>query len=96
MVQWEIVQQKAGITDTMRINILSTINTAINTYGESEKFKIAADVSNWLEATYGKKWGVVIGDTDTFKSIYSYYESKYLVVNEKGFGWRIEVFQQIP
>jgi len=96
MVKWEIVHQKEGITDTMRINILSTISTAINTYEESEKYKIATDVKNWLEATYGKKWCVTIGDIETFQSACSYYDSKFLAINEKDFGWFIQVFQQIP
>jgi hypothetical protein len=96
MVRWEICYQKESITDTMRMNILSTISTAIDTHRKSEKYKIVTDVKSWLETTYGKVWCVIIGDLDTFQSACAYHDSKYLAVKEKNFEWYIQIFQQIP
>jgi hypothetical protein len=96
MVRWEISEQKSGITDAMRMNILSTINTAIDTYGSSEKYKIGKDIKAWLEATYGKKWVVVIGDAGKLQVNFSYYDNKCLQIRETNLNWWIDIFQQIP
>jgi hypothetical protein len=62
MVIWEIVVQQDGITNAMKINILNTLNTAIDVHGTSKLHKIAEEVKDWLDTTYGKRWSVVIGD----------------------------------
>ncbi|CAF5020419.1 unnamed protein product, partial [Rotaria sp. Silwood1] len=62
MVKWEIEIQASGITDIMRINILSTLNTSIDTHGSSNKYEVAKDVVNWLNGAYGEYWSVTIGD----------------------------------
>ncbi|CAF3200870.1 unnamed protein product [Rotaria sp. Silwood2] len=96
MVKWEIVDQYAGITDTMRINILSTLSTSIDTRGSSNQFEICKDVRNWLNETYGSMWGVAIGPIDGYTCFSSYYESKYLTVKEKNLNWYIQIWKQTP
>ncbi|CAF1354904.1 unnamed protein product [Rotaria sordida] len=96
MGRWEIESQKSGITDTMRINILSTINTSIDTRGSSNMFEIAQDVQKWLESTYGKGWTVVIYEIGHGRAALNYFDSKFLRIKETNLGWYITLFQQMP
>jgi hypothetical protein len=96
MDRWKILHQKDGITDVMRANILSTINTAIDTYGSSAQMNIAKDVRLWLETTYRKKWCVIITDVDSSQYSCTCYDSKCLIVKETNLKWNIHIFQQIP
>ncbi|CAF3837074.1 unnamed protein product [Rotaria sp. Silwood1] len=96
MGKWEIQTQESGITDTMRINILSTINTSIDTHGSSNMFEIAQDVKRWLGSTYGKIWMVLIYKTGCAQCAWTYYDHKHLRVYENNLGWTISLFQQAP
>ncbi|CAF2543587.1 unnamed protein product [Rotaria sp. Silwood2] len=94
MVKWEIEVQDSGITDIMRINILSILATSIDTHGSSEKYKIAKDVRTWLDETYGEYWRVTIGGAGTWASCGTYFESKFLRIKETALGWGIDIFKQ--
>lgn len=96
MVKWEVKAQRPGITDTMRLNILGAIRTAIETYGSSEMFQIAQSVRKWLQETYGGAWTVIVGKQGEWQSACSYHKQKYLWVCETDLRWTIEIFQQIP
>ncbi len=93
MGRWEIVTQESGITDPMRMNILSTISTAIDTHGSSKMDEIAKDVTNWLGHTYEKYWAVIISKPQQGGWYCYYYEEKYLRVKETNLGWDIAVLQ---
>ncbi|UJR12741.1 hypothetical protein I4U23_016915 [Adineta vaga] len=54
MSKWEVVQQYPGITNNMKINILSILRTAIDIHGSSKMYETCKEVKNWLEQTYGK------------------------------------------
>ncbi|UJR06760.1 hypothetical protein I4U23_011047 [Adineta vaga] len=62
MAKWQIRAHESGITDVMKINILNTLHTSIDTYGSSNKYEICKDVKNWLQKTYGNYWGVIISN----------------------------------
>ncbi|CAF1116155.1 unnamed protein product [Adineta ricciae] len=96
MGRWEILQQQSGITDTMKINILSTLRTTIDIHGSSNKTKICTELQSWLITTYGKVWAVIIADTSTYSYSVNPYDNKYLLVRETDLKWDIAVFQQIP
>ncbi|CAF4417371.1 unnamed protein product, partial [Adineta steineri] len=66
MPRWEVVERKYGITSTMKTNILATIGSAIDSCGQSERYKIVNDIKEWLEETYGKRWTVLIADTGSY------------------------------
>ncbi|CAF3991462.1 unnamed protein product [Adineta steineri] len=65
MAKWQIIEQESGITNTMRINILNTLRTSIDTHGSSKKYEICQDVKNWLQETYGKHWSVIIDNSSS-------------------------------
>ncbi|CAF3707012.1 unnamed protein product [Rotaria socialis] len=94
MARWEIRKQDSGITDIMKTNILSTISTAIDMHGSSEKFEVAKVVSDWLDETYGKYWAVIIYDTGHAQAAKTTFGSKYLVVEEKRLAWSFQIFKQ--
>ncbi len=96
MGRWEIVKQESGITGPMIMNILSTISTAIDTHGSSNMHKIALDVSNWLDHTYGKKWAVSIYECGQGAFVTTYYEKKFLRVKETNLDWYITILQATP
>ena len=96
MSKWEITTKQSGITDTMKINILSTLRTAIDMHGSSNKTKICTEVQSWLNTTYGKVWGVIIADTSTYSFAVIPYDNKCLHIRETDLKWDIGVFQQIP
>ncbi|CAF2616924.1 unnamed protein product [Rotaria sp. Silwood2] len=93
MVKWVVETQQAGITDTMRINMLSTLRTLIDTYGSSKRYQICADLRNWLNATYGGEWAVVIGETGTFASVCPIFDQQYLSVTETDLGWTVFILK---
>ncbi|CAF0876652.1 unnamed protein product [Adineta steineri] len=95
MTRWIIEQQMTGITDTMRINILSTISTSIDIHGTSSMYKIAEELKTWLNGTYEKYWTVVIGDPNRFVSCGTISEAKYLCIKESRLGWRIQMYKQL-
>lgn len=95
MVRWEIVIQQDGVTHAMKINIQNTLNTAIDVHGTSELYKIAEEVKHWLDATYEKKWSVIIGDIGKVTLCGTIYK-KYLHLKETNCGWNILIFQPIP
>lgn len=94
--RWQVVEKKAGITSVMKTDILGAIDTSIALYGPSQRYKIANDVKDWLETTYGKRWTVLIGDTGRYQLSASQYESKFLRVKETSLNWTVDVYQQIP
>ncbi|CAF3091048.1 unnamed protein product [Rotaria sp. Silwood2] len=94
MGRWEIITQASGITDPMRINILSTISTSIDTHGSSNIFEVADDTQKWLEHTYGKEWTVIIYESGRGQSAVNYFDKKFLRVKETSLGWSISLFQQ--
>lgn len=96
MVKWEVEMQESGITDTMRINILSAMRTAIEIHGSSNMFEIAESVKKCLEETYAAKWCVLIGDPAKASWCASYYDKMYLLVKETELNWRFCVFKQTP
>ncbi|CAF1258142.1 unnamed protein product [Adineta steineri] len=96
MPRWEVVERKYGITSTMKTNILATIGSAIDSRGQSERYKIVNDIKEWLEETYGKRWTVLIADTGSYQLSASQYDSRFMRVNETNLKWTIDVFQQIP
>ena len=93
MARWEIQEQATGITDIMRINILSAIGTAIDTHGSSSLINIAKEVSCWLNGTYGNYWTVIISDGNS-GNYFWHSENKYLKVKETRLGWIILLFKQ--
>lgn len=94
MVKWEIVKQESGITDAMKINILGTIRTLIETHGTSDKNKICLSLCNWLKETYGNYWSAVVGKTGEYGANGTNYDSMFLCVKELELGWTIVVFKQ--
>lgn len=94
MVTWEVLDQHAGITDTMRVNILSTISTAIDTHGTSDMYAIAKGVKDWLDETHGSNWTVIVGEAGKYRSAFTCSNSQYLRINETRVGWRIVIFKQ--
>ena len=96
MVRWEVVDKKIGITSIMKTDILAAIGSAIDSRGPNERYKIANDIKEWLESTYGKRWTVLIGDTGRYQLSASQYESKFIRVNETNLKWTFDIFQQVP
>ncbi|CAF2569674.1 unnamed protein product [Rotaria sp. Silwood2] len=96
MTRWEVERQDGGITDVMRVNILSIIGTSIDTHGTSQMFKIADEVRGWLDATYGNTWGVAIGETSKYECAFIPYGGKFLRLKETKLGWTIKIYQQCP
>ncbi len=93
MGRWQIDTQASGIADPMRMNILSTISTAIDTHGSSNMYNIAKDVKSWLEHTYEKIWAVIIYKPGQGTICCTYYDNKYLLVKETNLDWYIAVIQ---
>ncbi|CAM4870167.1 unnamed protein product [Rotaria socialis] len=90
--RWEIEEQ-TGITDTMRINILSIISTTMDTHDRSATKAVARDVKNWLDGTYGKSWTVEIYDKQEHQPQRNITSSKYFQVKDTKFGWTILMFK---
>ncbi|CAM4841099.1 unnamed protein product [Rotaria magnacalcarata] len=96
MSRWAVEMQDSGITDTMKINILSALRTAIETHGSSNMYEVCKSVSNWLDETYGKVWCVIIGETGKAAWFGLYYQDKYLLVKDTTLNWTIRIFEQTP
>ena len=94
MERWEVLDQHDGITDTMRVNILSTISTAIDTHGTSDMYAIAKGIKDWLDETHGSNWTVIVGEAGKYRSAFTVSNSQYLRINETRVGWRIVIFKQ--
>ncbi|CAF4132386.1 unnamed protein product [Rotaria magnacalcarata] len=91
--RWEIEEQATGITDTMRVNILSIISTTMDTHDRSATKEVARDVKNWLDETYGKSWMVEIYDKHEHQPHRNITSSKYFQVKDTKFGWTILIFK---
>ncbi|CAF1480255.1 unnamed protein product [Adineta ricciae] len=96
MSNWEVSIQESGITDTMKMDILNTIRTLIDLHGSSNKEKICEEIKFWLNETYGKKWVVIIADSNSHSSNFSYFDDKLLVLDDNDLKWQIVLFQQVP
>jgi len=94
MAKWEILDQYVGITDTMKVNILSTISTSIDTHGTSDMYAIATAVKGWLDEIHGPHWTVIVGEDGKYRSAFTSSNSQYLRVKETRLGWRIVIFKQ--
>ncbi|CAF0848301.1 unnamed protein product [Didymodactylos carnosus] len=94
MARWEILDQYDGITDSMKVNILSTISTSIDTHGTSDMYAIAKAVKDWLDETHGPYWTVVDGEDGKYRSAFTSSNSQYLRVKETRLGWRIVIYKQ--
>ena len=82
MARWEILNQDGGITDTMRVNILDSISTSMDTHGTSDMYAIAKAVKDWLDDTYGKYWIVVVREDGKYRSAFTASNSQFLRVKE--------------
>lgn len=91
MTKWEVETQQRGITDPMRLNILSTIRTAIDTHGPSKVYEICSQLNTWLNATYKGEWAVTIGERGKFSWCFNVHEEKYLCVRETDLKWIISI-----
>ncbi|CAF0987137.1 unnamed protein product [Adineta ricciae] len=96
MVKWEVQTQYAGITNTMKINILSAIRTLIETHGSSKMSEIGCSVKNWLQETYGGIWIVIIGKKYQFSAAAVHYDQMFLRVYENDLDWQIDLFKSQP
>jgi hypothetical protein len=94
MAKWVVVKQDSGITDPMRISILSTLRTSIDTHGSLNMADICIDVKRWLDQTYGNYWCVIISKAGEWNTYFSYLEGKYLTVKETDLNWNITIFKQ--
>ncbi|CAF1503392.1 unnamed protein product [Adineta steineri] len=93
--RWEIERQPSGITDSMRIDVLSTFGNLIDTYGSSKMLKIVKDMKNWLNDTYEKQWNVEIFDKHQYQSSQNIYSNQYLIVKETKLEWTLVIFKEI-
>ena len=96
MVKWEVQTQYAGITNTMKINILSAIRTLIETHGSSKTFEICNSVQNWLQETYGGRWIVIIGKKYQFTTAAVHYDQMFFRVYENDLELQIDLFKSEP
>ncbi|CAF1544888.1 unnamed protein product [Adineta steineri] len=92
--RWKIEQQTSGITDSMRINVLNTMSSLIDTYGSLNMQKIIKDMKNWLNETYGKQWNVEIIDKHQKQSFQNIHTNEYLTVKETKLEWTIVIFKE--
>lgn len=93
LTRWEIEEQSAGITDTMRVNLLNMISTSIDTHGAAGMQNIAQDIASWLDETYGRNWIVQIVETRNYQPSPFRARPQYLRLQETRLKWTITVFK---